>query len=376
MNAFVGKAAKAIHGYAAPCRRQLHPSSLRAAQARGRTSRPRLARRERHLGWIGAPTACSLALDSSVFSGNNRQRRLGDDLRDQAVAGVSCHYLCVMRAEDFFIDDISDDPWGSPSNIIDDDLVSRVHAGSVQEAPDTEVAVALARLVHEEYEERATSDQPRLTDAGSRATLAALRSVLNRLGIQFKPPFTDFTSFSRYWRLEGMTGNGSWAERRRYLAGLFNPVHEALADLEAGAPTNALAAPATSHPRTGWTRVDEEIAELRRHFQASRTPQDYRNVGNDCVVVIERVSEVAYEPSRHLPVGEEQPPVSNTKARLERVVEVELPGAGNAELRKLARAAIEQAQAVKHRSPDRRHAGVAADSVILLANIFRRITSP
>lgn len=274
------------------------------------------------------------------------------------------------------MDEIPADPWGSPSNVIDDDLVSRVHAGPVAEASDIEVAVALARLVHEEYEEKATGDKPRLTEAGSRATLAAFRSVLRRLGIEFTPPFTDFTSFYRYWRLQGMTGNGSWAERRRYLAETFNPIHETLADFEAGAATNALAAPATSHPRTGWTRVDEEIAELRRHFQAARTPQDYRNVGNDCVIIIERLSEVAYQPSLHLPAEAEEPHISNTKIRLERVVEVALPGSGNAELRKLARAAIENAQAVKHRTPDRRHAGVAADSVILLANILRRITMP
>lgn len=295
---------------------------------------------------------------------------------DQAVPKVARRYGWSVRSEDFFIDEIPQDPWGAQSNVLDEVLVSRVHAGPVPEAPDIELAVALARLVHEEYEERATSDRARLTEAGSRATLAALRSVLSRLGIQFTPPFTDFTSFYRFWRREGMTGDGSWAKRRQYLAELFNPIHESLADLEAGAATNTLAAPATSHLRTGWTRVDEEIAELRRHFQSARSPQDYRNVGNDCVIIVERLSEVSYDPSKHLPQGQEVPPVSNTKVRLERVVEVELPGSGNAELRKLARAAIEHAQAVKHRTPDRRHAGVAADSVILLANILRRITAP
>ena len=49
--------------------------------------------------------------------------------------------------------------------------------------------------------------------------------------------------------------------------------------------------------------------------------------------------------------------------------------AANAELRKLVRAAIEQAQAVKHRTPDKRQASIAADSVILLVSIFRRIVN-
>ena len=64
------------------------------------------------------------------------------------------------------------------------------------------------------------------------------------------------------------------------------------------------------------------------------------------------------------------------KDRLDRVVEVDLPGPENAELRELVRAAIEQAQAVKHRTPNRRQAGIAADSVILMANIFRRLAEP
>lgn len=295
---------------------------------------------------------------------------------DKPLVRAVRRYGWSVRSEDFFIDDIPGDPWGAQSNVLNEVLIAGIHAGPVPGAPDVEVSVALARLVHEEYEERATSDRPRLTDAGSRATLAALRSVLSRLGVEFTPPFADFTSFYRLWRREGMTGDGSWAKRRLFLAELFNPIHQSLAGLEAGSATNTLAAPATSHLRTGWTRVDEEITELRRHFQLARSPQDYRNVGNDCVAIVERLSEVSFDPSKHLPQGQEVPPVSNTKVRLDRVVEVELPGSGNAELRKLARAAIEHAQAVKHRTPDRRHAGVAADSVILLANILRRITTP
>lgn len=279
-----------------------------------------------------------------------------------------------MRAEDFFIEHEVADPWGAPRLELDPEIVKRVHAGHDLAGTDTEVAVALARLVHDEFEERATSDKTRFTNVDSRAALRALRAVLGRLGIPLTPPFDDFDSFYSYWKREGMTGDGSWAIRRDYLRSVFSPVHEALADLEAGEMTSTLAQPVTSHPRTGWTRVDEEIAELRRHFQSARTPQDYRNVGNDCVMVLERVSEVSYSAPRHLESGQEEPPVASTKARLERVVEVELPGPSNVELRKLARAAIEQAQAVKHRTPDRMQAGVAADCVILLANVFRRIT--
>ncbi|WP_410659527.1 hypothetical protein [Amycolatopsis sp. lyj-112] len=46
-------------------------------------------------------------------------------------------------------------------------------------------------------------------------------------------------------------------------------------------------------------------------------------------------------------------------------------------MRKLARSAIEFAQLVKHHdTTTRRDVGVAADTVILLANILRRLQEP
>lgn len=97
-------------------------------------------------------------------------------------------------------------------------------------------------------------------------------------------------------------------------------------------------------------------------------------MGNDCVAVLERLSEVVFDADRHLQEGETIPPVPNTKLRIGRFVEHAASGPANQEVRKVARAVIELAQAVKHRSaPSRRDAGIAADSVIQLANILRRL---
>lgn len=98
-------------------------------------------------------------------------------------------------------------------------------------------------------------------------------------------------------------------------------------------------------------------------------------MGNDCVAILEALSATVYDHSKHQRGDDPEPPVASTKVRLERYVEVELAGAENAELRKLARATIELAQAVKHRraTVSRFEAGIAADAVILLANMLRRI---
>lgn len=126
--------------------------------------------------------------------------------------------------------------------------------------------------------------------------------------------------------------------------------------------------------RTGWHEVDKEISELRRHFQGARTAQDYRSVGLDCVAVTESLSAQVYDQAKHLREGEEEPPIANTKQRLERFVEDAIPGPDDAKLRKLARATIDFAQHVKHgKTPTRREAGIAADAVIQLANILRHL---
>ncbi|MFB0840194.1 hypothetical protein ACETK3_19595 [Arthrobacter sp. E44] len=278
-----------------------------------------------------------------------------------------------MRETDFFEEVEAADVWTPQQYRLNTELIERIHAGPLQNATDVEIAVPLARLVHDEYRSRGTDNNPRISQAESRAVMAALRAVLKRLSVDFQPPFTDFDGFYTYWK--NNNGYGSWQARRQILAELFDPLHEQLADLEAGTVASVLAEPVTTQPRTGWTRVDEEITELRRHFANARTEQDYRNVGNDCVIILERLSEAAYVPARHLPEGEEEPPVAQTKNRLDRVIEVDLAGSENAALRKLVRSAIEQAQGVKHGATiNRRYAGVAADSAILLANMLRRIS--
>jgi hypothetical protein len=278
-----------------------------------------------------------------------------------------------MRADDF-IEDVPSHAFGVPSVSarFRVELARALRSGPVAEAPDVEIAVALTRLVHDELELYGTSGSQMLSEDDMREALRALHAVLGRIGIDVDVPFRDFSTFRTYWGRND--GYGSWQARRDMLEAIFGPLHDQLADLEVTSLTSSLADPVSPRGRTGWSKVDEEIAELRRHFQTAQTPQDYRNVGNDCVFVTEALSRLVYDPERHLRPGEEEPPVSNTKQRLDRFVEDGLSGSENAELRKLVRAAIELAQAVKHRdNSTRRTAGMSADAVILLANLLRRV---
>lgn len=283
-----------------------------------------------------------------------------------------------MRVTDFYLDPA--DPWGAPATDLrpNMDLLALLLRGPLPDRADVEVAVPLAQLVHEEFEKYGTSGGERFSNAEIRDALRSLRAALTRIGItSFDPPFRDFSTFRDHWIREGMAGTGGYAARRGLLHGVFDDLHKQLEDLESASLSAVLAAPVSPHTRLGWPAVDVELNELRRHFASARTPQDYRGIGNDCVHVTEALSRLVYDPTVHLRPGEEEPPVAKTKQRLDRYVEDALPGQDNAPLRRLAKAAIEVAQQIKHSgTPTRTEAGIAADSVILLANMLRRLAEP
>jgi hypothetical protein len=258
---------------------------------------------------------------------------------------------------------------------LNEQLLADLAQGPLSSHPDIEVAVALARFAHEQFEGHGTGGAD-ISQDQSVAVMRALKAILTRLGItNFTPPFRDFDTFYKHWRREGAVGGGGWQARRDILDEYFDPLHIVLDEREAGSIASTLAVAISPHTITGWPRVDEEVSELRRHFESASTQQDYSNIGNDCVAILEALSATVYEHDKHKRADEPEPPVTSTKARVDRFIELELPGTDNAELRKLARASIEFAQAAKHRcsTVSRTDAGIAADSVILLANILRRI---
>ena len=272
-----------------------------------------------------------------------------------------------MTPEDFFEDDFVSD-----KRLLNHELLERVRAGAYNDRSEVEVAVALLRLAHDELEAYGTGENQRTDERDIRLILRTSQQLLKRLGVVLNLPFSDYRTFRSHWVAND--GYGNWQARRNILNEFFEPVHRQLAELEDDELGSVLAKPIASHPGTGWSRVDTEINEMRRHFGSARSAQDYRNVGNDCVAVLERLSEVVFDPELHLKEGEQVPPVANTKDRLGRFVENAASRPANSEIRKVARAAIELAQAIKHQGePTRRNAGIAADSVILLANLLRRL---
>lgn len=288
---------------------------------------------------------------------------------------VPPHTVEAVNQDDFFEEIQSVDPWGGGSATatkLRRDLLTDLRVGPVPGVDDLDAAIALTQLVWNDLIAYGTGGGNILDDKELTLAQRALTATLGRIGIALSFPWRDFTTFRSHWMRNDCSG--SWQARRDLLEELLAPVQAEL-DRQEDAQFRAVNAEAVSpHTKTGWPKVDEELTELRRRFRTATTTQDYRDVGNRSVAVLEALSRTIYDPAVHLRDGETEPPSDKTKLRLGRYVEDSLAGKDNEAIRAVANKVIELAHSVKHSTaPTRREAGIAADSVIMLANILRRV---
>lgn len=241
---------------------------------------------------------------------------------------------------------------------------------------DLESALSLSRIIYEDFLTYGTGGEPKMTEVGSREALRTLRSLLARLGKKdFEVPFSDFAGFRSYWLSKNARGN--WQARRDLLRPIFEPVLEFLDNLQDSLlsqeyVTTLLPMPHDFQP--SWVKVEEEISALKRNFSLAQTPQEYRNVGNDCVAVLTRIAEIVYTEEIHASYGGPMLSRDATKERLSRFVDARLNGSSNASIRGLVRRVIELAQDTKHDLDGTKLRTVLiADSVIMLASILKSV---
>ncbi len=252
-------------------------------------------------------------------------------------------------------------------------LLEALRSGPLLGHTDVEAAIGLAQLVDDELTANGTGGGGLLTaDRDMAAMLAALRASLRRLGVEFAVPFRNYATFKTHWISIG--ASGSWQARRELVRELFDPIHQQLLIMETR-HQQSVADPISPRAYTGWARVDDEVRELRKRFAIASTPQDYRAIGSHCVGVLEALSAQVYDPAVHLAEGQKEPPVDQTKTRLAAYVSTSLGGQRNEDVRGLAVKAIALAHHVKHsHTTTRRDAGIAADAVVLLAHVLRRLS--
>lgn len=280
-----------------------------------------------------------------------------------------------MNPDDFFEEIESVSPWtnsATTSTKLRRDLLNELRAGPVAHVDDLDAAIALTHLVWDDLIAFGTSGGNTLDDKEIALAQRALTATLARIGIALSFPWRDFSTFKAHWVRNGCYN--SWQARRDLLNELFAPVQAEL-DRQEDAQFRVVNAEAVSpHTKTGWPKVDEELTELRRRFRTAATTQDYRDTGNRAVAVLEAISRTVYDPAVHVRDGETELSPDKTKLRISRYVEDSLAGKGNEAIRGIVVKTIELAHSVKHSAaPTRREAGIAADAVIMLANILRRV---
>lgn len=280
--------------------------------------------------------------------------------------------VTTMIQDDFFAVSTEPDGWGSPTTELRVDLLGQLRAGPVAGIDDLDVAIALTGLVWDELKAYGTDGAIRLGEEQIALAQRALKATLHRVGIELDFPWRNFEGFKTHWIKNECSG--SWQARRVLLEEFFGSVQQRLDKLEE-TQFRAMNAEAVSpHTKTGWPKVDVELTELRRRFRSAATTQDYRDVGNRSVAVLEAISRTVYDPTVHVRDGETELSPDKTKLRISRYVEDSLAGKGHEAIRGVVVKTTELAHSVKHSTePTRREAGITADAVIMLANILRRV---
>ncbi|QZH65030.1 hypothetical protein [Mycolicibacterium farcinogenes] len=277
-----------------------------------------------------------------------------------------------MIRDDFFAESAEPGPWGTPTVDLRVDLLEQLRAGPVPGYDNLDVAIALTGLVWDELKAFGTGGGERLDGEQIALAQRALKATLHRIDVELEFPWRNFESFKTYWIKNECSG--SYHARRALLDDFFGPVQQKLDKLEETQFRAVNAEAVSPHTRTGWPKVDVELTELRRRFRTATTTQDYRDVGNRSVAVLEALSRTVYDPAVHLRDGETEPPADKTKQRIGRYVEDSLAGKDNEAIRGVVNKVSDLAHSVKHSTePSRREAGIIADAVIVLANILRRV---
>jgi hypothetical protein len=132
------------------------------------------------------------------------------------------------------------DPWSNTVRVFDAGFVERLRTSPQEGTSDLDAAYGLTQLARDELVAYGTDSSQKLNDEEISVVLRTLKAILRRLGIDFDPPFRDFTGFHGYWSSHDMSGYGGWAARRGYVNDLLGPVFSRLDQLEAQQASTAV----------------------------------------------------------------------------------------------------------------------------------------
>lgn len=253
------------------------------------------------------------------------------------------------------------------------ELLLELRAGLSEQTSDIDAARILLDLIQNELTMYGTYGGNKLNDEELELVLRTFKVVLRRLGCRVEFEFRNFTTFRSRWVETGMVGTGAYEARRSYIERQLFAPREFIEVLEDNKLTRSLRPHGAVITSESWFEVDTEISELVRKFEAATTSQDYRALGTNCVGTLEALGRAVFD-ADSMNAGESIP-VDRIIPRLEAFMNTYASGSTNTELRSCVRSTATLAHRLKHRSnPTVAMAGVAAEAVIALTNIVKRIS--
>jgi hypothetical protein len=260
------------------------------------------------------------------------------------------------------------------------ELLRQILEADATRPSDVDAMDGVVRLLRREIENYSSRGWSHLTGQDLEALNRAYRVLSARIGVESQRlPFRDWTEYERWRRRENWahleqieaiyTEDGYWDD-------FFGQLEGHILDALEASWTHDLIQTVSPHKETGWALVDSEIGELRRKFATARTASDHSAIGLQSVRVLEQLATVAYVQDVHGRFADGEPTKGETKKRFDAIIAAHATGKENELLRKTAKSVVELAQQVKHRhTPSREDAGIAADSVIVLVNLIRRLSN-
>jgi hypothetical protein len=192
-----------------------------------------------------------------------------------------------------------------------------------------------------------------------RARRRRLAAGLSMLGLDDPNPYADLWDWYQKWKADLPT----YAERRRYVKSLYQPLLDRLA---AGSPPVV-----PVREPTGWERVDRTLEKAHTRLAQARHEEDHQTVGLLCREITISVGQVVYDPASHKSPDGVTPSTADGGRMIEAFLATAAAGGSNESIRRHARAALKLAVELQHkRTADFTAAALCLEATSSVVNIL------
>lgn len=159
-------------------------------------------------------------------------------------------------------------------------------------------------------------------------------NALERLGFAETLPYPDLWDWYGRWSQGDLP---SYQSRRQFVGDLFQPFIDRLSGTGLREPD-----------LTGWERVDRAVTKAHKSLSSAQHEEDYQSVGHLCREILISLAQEVWDEAKH-PITDVVPSPTDAKRMLDAFLTIELASSSNEAARRLAKTALDLANALQHR---------------------------